>query len=82
MHHAAHATAAQQASAIKQARFEHDLHTKQLAQFHSALGDGLLFGMVRLSASSVRLGTTKLPGKSELRFTHVPICHGCMSCDD
>lgn len=51
MHHAAQATAAQEASAVKQARFEHDLHTKQLAQFRSALGDGLLFGMVQSPAA-------------------------------
>ncbi len=47
VHHAVQATAAQQASAVKQARFQHDLHSKQLVHFRSALGDGLLFGMVR-----------------------------------
>lgn len=37
-----------QASTVKQARFQHDLRAQQLARFHSTLGDGLLFGMVRM----------------------------------
>jgi hypothetical protein len=58
VHHAAQATAAQQASAVKQARFEHDLHSKQLAHFRSSLGDGLFFGMVCTLTSRLTLTDT------------------------
>ncbi|CAL8468718.1 g8258 [Coccomyxa elongata] len=68
MHHAAQATAAQQASAVKQARFEHDLHTRQLAQFRSALGDGLLFGMAVMLASAAACGYVS--GVGDLLFGH------------
>lgn len=45
-HRAIQASATQEASAVKRARFQHDMHDKQLARFQSALGDDLVFGMV------------------------------------
>ncbi|KAK9914760.1 hypothetical protein WJX75_000214 [Coccomyxa subellipsoidea] len=68
VHHAAQATAAQQASAVKQARFEHDLHSKQLAHFRSSLGDGLFFGMVVMLASAAFCGYWS--GVGDLLFGH------------
>ncbi len=48
-HRAVAAAAAQDASAVKRARFEATVDAAQLARFQAALGDGLLFGMVGLS---------------------------------
>ncbi len=45
-HHAVAAAAAQDASAVKRARFEASVDAAQLARFQATLGDGLLFGMV------------------------------------
>ena len=46
---AASAAAAQDASVVKRARFQASLDAQQLARFQSALGDGLLFGIVGIS---------------------------------
>ena len=54
-HRAAAAAAAQDASAVKRARFEATVDAAQLARFQAALGDGLLFGMVGLSRSLAHL---------------------------
>ena len=45
-HRAAAAAAAQDASAVKRARFQASIDAAQLARFQAALGDGLLFGIV------------------------------------
>ena len=45
-HRAASAAAAVDASAVKRARFQASIDAAQLARFQSALGDGLLFGIV------------------------------------
>ncbi len=45
-HRAAAAAAAQDASAVKRARFQPSIDDAQLARFQAALGDGLRFGRV------------------------------------
>ncbi len=59
-HHAAAAAAAQEASALKRGRWEHALRAEQLGAFRSAMGDSLLFGMVRCSSRLIQVSESPI----------------------
>lgn len=64
------AAAAQDASVVKRARFQASIDAQQLARFQSALGDGLLFGIVRALSPNIALSSPLLPIAAQMPCMH------------
>lgn len=70
-HRAMAAAAAQDASAVKRARFQASIDAAQLARFQAALGDGLLFGIV---GALLRVSSTPMVPSGSAPQETTPAC--------